>query len=320
MKNTALLTALAAMLVSCSSVTATDSSNGRFETPAEATKKSEKLPRFDAIETGGVLYVKYVKADRYSIELASLDEGEIEKTEYRVENGTLTVQRMQNDITWTKHNNPEQVYVTITAPSLSAIRNGGVVRFFFFDDITSDSFILENSGASGIIGKSLKASSTINIENSGVSKMALDKLQADKVSIDNSGSSSIAVSSISAASSISVDNSGASKSSFSDLKATSAAIKSSGSSNLNITGIGVSHIAAKASGASKIALEGKAQDADYDSSGSSKVDASNLECNIANVESSGASSVKAYATNNAYVDSSRSSKVTIEGGANVVTK
>ena len=319
MKKTALLTALAAMLVSCSSVTATDSSNGRFEIPAEATKKSEKLSRFDAIETGGVLYVKYVKADRYSIELASLDKGEIEKTEYRVENGTLTVQRMQNDITWTKHNNPEQVYVTITAPSLSAIRNGGVVRFFF-DDITSDSFILENSGASGIIGKSLKASSTINIENSGVSKMALDKLQADKVSIDNSGSSSIAVSSISAASSISVDNSGASKSSFSDLKATSAAIKSSGSSNLNITGIGVSHIAAKASGASKIALEGKAQDADYDSSGSSKVDASNLECNIANVESSGASSVKAYATNNAYVDSSRSSKVSIEGGANVVNK
>ena len=166
----------------------------------------------------------------------------------------------------------------------------------------------------------ITASSTINIENSGVSKMALDKLQADKVSIDNSGSSSIAVSSISAASSISVDNSGASKSSFSDLKATSAAIKSSGSSNLNITGIGVSHIAAKASGASKIALEGKAQDADYDSSGSSKVDASNLECNIANVESSGASSVKAYATNNAYVDSSRSSKVSIEGGANVVNK
>lgn len=60
MKKTALLTALAAMLVSCSSVTATDSSNGRFEIPAEATKKSEKLPRFDAIETGGVLYVKKV--------------------------------------------------------------------------------------------------------------------------------------------------------------------------------------------------------------------------------------------------------------------
>ena len=104
----------------------------------------------------------------------------------------------------------------------------------------------------------------------------------------------------------------------------------SGASSGNVAGVNADSLELKASGASKIKIDGAAKELNADASGASTIDAENLKVGDADVEASGASNAIVAATNDLKVDASGASKITYIGepknikqnssGASSVTK
>ena len=104
----------------------------------------------------------------------------------------------------------------------------------------------------------------------------------------------------------------------------------SGASSGNVAGVNADSLELKASGASKIKIDGTAKELNADASGASTIDAENLRVEDADVEASGASKAIVTATNDLKVDASGASKISYVGepknikqnssGASSVTK
>jgi hypothetical protein len=104
----------------------------------------------------------------------------------------------------------------------------------------------------------------------------------------------------------------------------------SGASNGSVAGVNADSLELKASGASKIKIDGTAKQLNVDASGASTIDAENLKAEGADVEASGASKAIVTAINDLKVDASGASKITYIGepknikqnssGASSVTK
>lgn len=104
----------------------------------------------------------------------------------------------------------------------------------------------------------------------------------------------------------------------------------SGASSGSVAGVNADSLELKASGASKIKIDGTAKELNADASGASTIDAENLKVEDADVEASGASKAVVTATNDLKVDASGASKISYVGepksikqnssGASSVTK
>lgn len=104
----------------------------------------------------------------------------------------------------------------------------------------------------------------------------------------------------------------------------------SGASSGTVAGVNADSLELKASGASKIKIEGTAKELNADASGASTVDAEGLKVENADVGASGASKATVAATNDLKVDASGASKISYVGepknikqnssGASSVTK
>ncbi len=104
----------------------------------------------------------------------------------------------------------------------------------------------------------------------------------------------------------------------------------SGASSGNVAGVNANSLELKASGASKIKIDGTAKELNADASGASTIDAENLRVEDVDVEASGASKAVIMATNDLKVDASGASKISYVGepknikqnssGASSVTK
>lgn len=104
----------------------------------------------------------------------------------------------------------------------------------------------------------------------------------------------------------------------------------SGASSANVANVNADSLELKASGASKIKIDGTAKELNADASGASTIDAENLKTEDAEIEASGASKAIVSATNDLEVDASGASKITYIGepknikqdssGASSVTK
>lgn len=87
----------------------------------------------------------------------------------------------------------------------------------------------------------------------------------------------------------------------------------SGASNGTLTNVKADSLELKASGASKIKVDGEAKELNADASGASKIDAENLRVEDADVEASGASSATVSATDDLKIDASGASKISYTG-------
>jgi len=104
----------------------------------------------------------------------------------------------------------------------------------------------------------------------------------------------------------------------------------SGASSANVAGVNADSLELKASGASKIKIDGATKKLNADASGASTIDAENLKTDDADIEASGASKAIVSAINDLKVDASGASKITYVGepknlkqnssGASSVTK
>jgi hypothetical protein len=104
----------------------------------------------------------------------------------------------------------------------------------------------------------------------------------------------------------------------------------SGASSGNISNVKADSLELKASGASKIKIDGTAKELNGDASGASTIDAENLRVEDADIDASGASSAIVSASNDLKVDASGASKISYTGepknikqnssGASSVTK
>jgi len=104
----------------------------------------------------------------------------------------------------------------------------------------------------------------------------------------------------------------------------------SGASSGNVAGVNANSLELKASGASKIKIDGAAKQLNADASGASTIDAESLKAENADVEASGASKAVVSATSDLKVNASGASKITYVGepknikqnssGASSVTK
>lgn len=104
----------------------------------------------------------------------------------------------------------------------------------------------------------------------------------------------------------------------------------SGASSANVSSVNANSIELKASGASKIKIDGSAKELNADASGASTIDAEGLKAEDADVEASGASKAMVSATNDLEADASGASKISYVGepknikqnssGASSVTK
>lgn len=87
----------------------------------------------------------------------------------------------------------------------------------------------------------------------------------------------------------------------------------SGASSGSVSNVKADSLDLKASGASKIKIEGVAKELDADASGASTIDAENLKVEDADVDASGASSATVSASNDLKVDASGASKIAYVG-------
>lgn len=87
----------------------------------------------------------------------------------------------------------------------------------------------------------------------------------------------------------------------------------SGASSGNIANVKADDLELKASGASKIKIEGEAKDLNADASGASSIDAENLKAENAEADASGASRITVLANNDLDVDASGASKIIYVG-------
>lgn len=87
----------------------------------------------------------------------------------------------------------------------------------------------------------------------------------------------------------------------------------SGASNGSIANVKADNLELKASGASKIKIEGSAKDLSADLSGASSLDGFNLKTENARVEASGASKANVSATGDLDVDASGASQINYQG-------
>jgi hypothetical protein len=104
----------------------------------------------------------------------------------------------------------------------------------------------------------------------------------------------------------------------------------SGASSGSISNVNADWLELKASGASKIKVEGTAKELEGNASGASTIDAENLKVEDADVDASGASSAIVSASNDLKIDASGASKISYVGepknvkqnssGASTITK
>jgi hypothetical protein len=87
----------------------------------------------------------------------------------------------------------------------------------------------------------------------------------------------------------------------------------SGACHVEVEGVACDRFLLSASGASKIALEGKADQLSVDVSGATKVESRELPANDVQVEASGASKVAVYSSQSLKVDASGASKIKFAG-------
>lgn len=87
----------------------------------------------------------------------------------------------------------------------------------------------------------------------------------------------------------------------------------SGASSGNVSNVKAESLELKASGASKIKIEGVAKNLEADASGASTIDAENLKVEDADVDASGASNATISASNDLKVDASGASKISYVG-------
>ena len=91
------------------------------------------------------------------------------------------------------------------------------------------------------------------------------------------------------------------------------ALEISGASSGNVSNVKADSLELKASGASKIRINGEAKTLEADASGASSIDAESLKVENADVEASGASKAMINASNNLKVDASGASKISYVG-------
>jgi hypothetical protein len=87
----------------------------------------------------------------------------------------------------------------------------------------------------------------------------------------------------------------------------------SGASSADVSSVKTDLIKLKASGASKIRIDGEVIRLDADASGASKIDAEELKGEDANVDASGASTATVLATEEVHLDASGASKISYVG-------
>ncbi len=87
----------------------------------------------------------------------------------------------------------------------------------------------------------------------------------------------------------------------------------SGASSANVANVEADSLELKASGASKIKIEGEAKTLEANASGASSIDAEKLKVEDANVEASGASSATVLAINDLDLNASGASKISYVG-------
>ena len=87
----------------------------------------------------------------------------------------------------------------------------------------------------------------------------------------------------------------------------------SGASSGNVANVNADSLELKASGASKIKINGKAKELNADASGASTIDAESLKAENADVQASGASKAVVSATNELKADASGASKISYVG-------
>ena len=91
------------------------------------------------------------------------------------------------------------------------------------------------------------------------------------------------------------------------------ALEVSGASSGNVSNVKADSLELKASGASKITINGQAQTLNADANGASSIDAESLTVENADVEASGASKATINATNDLRADASGASKISYIG-------
>lgn len=87
----------------------------------------------------------------------------------------------------------------------------------------------------------------------------------------------------------------------------------SGASNGNVTNVKADSFEIKASGASKVKIDGTAKELNAEASGASKLDAENLRVENADVEATGASSAVVSATDQLNLEASGASRISYTG-------
>jgi hypothetical protein len=94
----------------------------------------------------------------------------------------------------------------------------------------------------------------------------------------------------------------------------------SGASDVKISKVNSKALKIDLSGASKVIISGETQNLNLDTNGASKIDAENLTTENAIINSSGASNIKVFVSNELKVDASGASEITYSGNPQTVVK
>ncbi len=206
---------------------------------------------------------------------------------YSSQNKSIVMKRNSQKQYGNINNEPIQVYLEMD--EITTISISGASKAVFDGKFKAEDLEVELSGASSISdllvnGKKLEANC------SGASKAAISGNFTDDIELDLSGA-------------VKLEYNGNSDILDADL---------SGASRLNCNG-NFSTCTIVCTGASNAEISGKGTQADFECTGASSIDAKEFIVKTAEVELTGASKAKVYATDNLYHNVTRASKMTYYG-------
>ena len=260
-----------------------------FSANAEEKTKTYDFGDITGIAAGGAyqVHVTEGKSDKVKVVYDSDIETYVE-LEVRYFSGTLTLTRKQEKQfkNWT---NDTKIHVYLEMDDINKIELSGASKAEFTGKFKAEDLEIEISGASSISdllvnGKKLEANC------SGASNASISGNFTDEVELDLSGA-------------VKLEYNGNSDILDADL---------SGASRLNCNG-NFSTCTIVCTGASNAEISGKGVKADFECTGASSIEAKEFIVKTAEVELTGASKAKVYATDNLYHNVTRASKMTYYG-------
>jgi hypothetical protein len=273
------------------------------------TEKLSNPGQFTTIDVSGIADVRYVQSSKEPSVSITCPENIHEYLDVSVSGATLQIGLRKS----LDYKGELQVIVNASSAILNTIKASGASRVSIDDGLRTSKFVYDVSGAAKVdIRGTLNVTGKCYGEVFGAGSFKADRLECANFSLDGRGAGSMSVS-VMKCDKVNADCSGAARFIISDIACTELVCVGIGSPIVKLSNLACVTLSADMSGAGSFTVTGEATHAKYSTTGSARVGASGMQAAYVKAYASGASSIKCYASEELYAESSIASYITYYG-------